>query len=72
MGFPRQEHGSGLPFPPPGDLTGPGIGLRSLASAASGVAALALSHSPPLGYNDTFIRDTGRHPGCELRTLNLT
>ena len=23
--FPRQEHWSGLPCPPPGDLTGPGI-----------------------------------------------
>ena len=25
MGFPRQEHWSGLPFPPPGDLPDPGI-----------------------------------------------
>ncbi|CAI9165670.1 unnamed protein product [Rangifer tarandus platyrhynchus] len=25
MGFSRQEHWSGLPFPPPGDLPGPGI-----------------------------------------------
>ena len=25
MGFPRQEHWSGLSFPPPGDLTDPGI-----------------------------------------------
>ena len=24
MGFPRQEHWSGLPFPPPGDLPKPG------------------------------------------------
>ena len=34
MEFPRQEYGSGLPFPPPGDLTNPGIELRSLASLA--------------------------------------
>ena len=27
MGFPRQEYGSGLPFPPPGDLLNPGIEL---------------------------------------------
>ena len=26
MGFPRQEHWSGLPCPPPGDLPYPGIG----------------------------------------------
>ena len=25
IGFPRQEHWSGLPFPPPGDLPDPGI-----------------------------------------------
>ena len=25
MGFPRQEHWSGLPFPPPGDLPDPEI-----------------------------------------------
>ena len=25
MGFSRQEHWSGLPFPPPGDLPDPGI-----------------------------------------------
>ena len=25
MGFPRQEPWSGLPFPPPGDLSKPGI-----------------------------------------------
>ena len=25
MGFPRQEHGCGLPFPSPGDLSDPGI-----------------------------------------------
>ena len=25
IGFPRKEYGSGLPFPPPGDLPDPGI-----------------------------------------------
>ena len=25
MGFPSQEHCSGLPFPPPGDLRDPGV-----------------------------------------------
>ena len=29
MGFSRQEHWSGLPFPSPGDLPDPGIELRS-------------------------------------------
>ena len=34
MGFPRQEHWSGLPFPPPGDLPDPGIKHTSLVSPA--------------------------------------
>ena len=29
MGFPRQEHWSGLSFPPPGDFPDPGIKLTS-------------------------------------------
>ena len=29
VGFPRHEHWSGLPFPPPGDLPDPGIEPRS-------------------------------------------
>ena len=32
MGFPRQEYGSGLPFPSPGDLPNPGIEPASLVS----------------------------------------
>ena len=34
IGFPRQEHWSGLPFPSPGDLPNPGIGPRSPALQA--------------------------------------
>ena len=33
MGLSRQESGSGLPFPPPGDLLDPGIKLMSPALA---------------------------------------
>ena len=36
MGFSRQEYWSGLPFPPPGDLSGPGMELSSLAFFALG------------------------------------
>ena len=32
--FPRQEYGSGLPFPPPESLSNPGIKPESLASPA--------------------------------------
>ena len=34
MGFCRQEHWSGLPCPPPGDLLDPGIEPESLTSPA--------------------------------------
>ena len=34
VGFSRQEHWSGLPSLPPGDLPGPGMGLTSLLSPA--------------------------------------
>ena len=34
MGFPRQEHRSGLPFPSPGDLPDPGIESESPVSPA--------------------------------------
>ena len=34
MGFSRQEHWSGLPCPPPGDLPNPGIKLASSMSPA--------------------------------------
>ena len=34
VGFSRQEHWSGLPYPPPGDLPGPGIEPESLMSLA--------------------------------------
>ena len=34
MGFPRQEYWSGLPFPLPGGLPGPGIKSTSLATPA--------------------------------------
>ena len=39
IGFPRQEHWSGLPFPPPGDLPGPGT--ESAAPALQVVSRIA-------------------------------
>ena len=34
MGFSRQEYWNGLPFPPPGDLSDPGVEPRSPAFQA--------------------------------------
>ena len=36
MGFSRQDYWSGLPFPPPGDLSDPGIKPKSLESSGTG------------------------------------
>ena len=51
MGFSRQEHWSGLPFPPPGDLPDPGIQPTSPVSPALADGFFMLSHmgSPLLG-----------------------
>ena len=46
MGFPRQEYWSGLPFPPPGDLSDPGIKPMSPGSSALQADSLP---SEPLG-----------------------
>ena len=48
MEFSGQEYQSGLPFPPPGDLSDPGIKLRSHTLQAD---SLPLSHQrSPLEY----------------------
>jgi len=45
MGFSRQEHWSGLPLPPPGDLPNPGIKL--LAPVAPALAGGFFTTEPP-------------------------
>ena len=54
MGFPKHDYWSGLPFPPPGDLSDPGIKLVSLASPT---LALPLAH---MGSPGTW-KDTQHH-----------
>ena len=44
MGFSRQEHWSGLPRPPPGDLPASGIKHKSAVSPALQEHSLPLSH----------------------------
>ena len=53
MGFSRQEHWSGLPFPSPKDLPNPGIepmSPTSLASPALKADSLPLSHQGSLSW----------------------
>ena len=46
MGFSRQEHWSGLPFPSPGDLSDPGIELGSPALQAESLPTELRGKSP--------------------------
>ena len=46
MDFPRQEYWSGLPFPPPGDLSDPGMEPAGLCLLHSQVGSLLLA--PPM------------------------
>ena len=52
MGFSRQEHWSGLPCPPPGDLPHPRIKPRS-----SSLQAASLPLAPPPGLHAPFTPD---------------
>ena len=56
--FSRQEYGSGLPFPTPGDLPDPGIKPPSPASPAlaSGFFTTELTGKPHLHWNHFFKR----------------
>ena len=45
MGFPWQEYGNGLPFPPPGDLPDPGVEPKSPVSPA--LAGRFVTTEPP-------------------------
>ena len=44
MGFSRQEYWGGFPFPPPGDLPGPGIKLASSEFPVLQANSLLMSH----------------------------
>ena len=46
MGFPRQEHWSGEPFPSPGDLSDPGIEPRSPALQVDSLPSESYRESP--------------------------
>ena len=53
MGFSRQEHWSGLPFPSPGDPPDPGIEPGSLVAPALQADSLPLSHQGSLNLSLT-------------------
>ena len=58
MGFPRQEHWSGLPFPSPRDLPHPGIELES--------PSLQVNLSDLLQVTHLFGQESQSHKGSSL------
>ena len=50
MGFPRQKHWSGLPFPPPWDLLDPGIELICVSCIAGGFFTAEPPEKPCIRY----------------------
>ena len=71
MGFSRQEHCSGLPCPPPGDLPHPGTEPPSLTSPA--LAGGFFTTNGHLGSPSSLCNCglTGRRPGWKLSLLWL-
>ena len=61
MGFLRQEYGSGLPFPAPGDLPDPGIKPRSPTLAGEFFYQLSHQGSPLEGIKHTIAEKEGHH-----------
>ena len=60
IGFPRQEHWSGLPFPSPGDPPGPGV--QPLSPGSPALESVFFTTVPPgnpdyTGYNGLFRRE---------------
>ena len=54
MGFSRQEHWSGLPFPSPGDLPNPGIEPRSPALQADSLLTELQGKPGDINYLITY------------------
>ena len=66
MGFSRQEYWSGLPFPSPGDLPDPRIGLRCLASQADSLQSeprgkLTLGFMDTSNFETVLLQDRSFH-----------
>ena len=60
MGFSRQEYWSGLPCPPPGNLSNPGIKPRTHISCVSYIGRQVLYHQHHLGSPSA----TWKAPSC--------
>ena len=67
MGFPRQGHWRGLPFPSPGDLPDPGITPMSFMSLAlaSGFLTTSMTWEAQIGIQITTV--FGKKKGGGLR-----
>ena len=62
LGFSRQEYWSGLPFPPPRDLSDPGIELMSPVSPTLQADSLPLSRWQTLWHHSSLFNSPTRQP----------
>ena len=70
MGFPRQEHQSGLPFPPSGDLRNPGIKAMSPAMQAESFTTEPSGKPYKVHYSGKYLlEDVCSHPQVD-KVLN--
>ena len=70
-GFPRQEDRSGLPFPPPGDLSNPGIGpVSPVSPVLAGRFFIAVIPGNSTDPQDSSLRNI-LHAGLSLRAYFL-
>ena len=63
LGFSRQEHWSGLPCPPPGDLPNPGMEPVSLASPALAGKFFTTSANWEAKLKNTLLLKNASHHG---------
>ena len=68
MGFPKQEHWSGYPFPSPGDLRNLWVEPRSLALQAGFSCAQVVKNPSAMESRETWIRSLGWEDPLEKGT----
>ena len=70
MEFPRQEYGSRLPFPPPGDLSDPGIQPAYPALAGDSLPSEPPGRPMQGAWPESKIRDKNLQVSAQKNTMS--
>ena len=70
MRFSRQEHWSGLPFPPPGEIPDPGIKFAFLASPALVSGFFTISATSSIQFSCSVVSDSFRPTSTTIHIQN--